>query len=44
LQFEAFLAKFGHVDIIIDGANVGFFNQNHAAGAFSHHQVNLVVS
>ncbi len=42
-DFEAFLQKAGPIDILIDGANLGFFNQNFAGGAFSHAQIDAAV-
>lgn len=30
-------------DVIIDGANVGFNNQNHEGGQFQYHQIDAVV-
>ena len=41
--FDAFLNKAGPIDILIDGANLGFFNQNFAGGAFSHAQIDAAV-
>jgi len=42
-SFEVFLDKAGPIDILIDGANLGFFNQNFAGGAFSHAQIDAAV-
>jgi hypothetical protein len=42
--FQRFLLANGPWDVVIDGANVGFFNQNYAGGRFSHSQIDDVVS
>ncbi|KAA0164531.1 hypothetical protein FNF27_07786 [Cafeteria roenbergensis] len=41
--FQHYLLQHGPWDVLIDGANVGFFNQNYAGGMFSHPQIDDVV-
>lgn len=42
-QFNTWLDKHGPFDIIVDGANVGYLNQNHDDGFFDHAQIEDVV-
>ena len=42
--FKEFLGSIGPVDILVDAANVGFYNQNYVGGAFSHAQIDAVVT
>lgn len=42
-HFQDFIARHGPFDVIVDGANVGFNNQNFSDGAFSYTQVDAVV-
>ena len=42
-QFTAWMDKHGPFDVILDGANAGFLNQNFAGGGFSHAQVDAVL-
>jgi len=41
--FQRWLKEREPYDIIIDGANVGFNNQNHEGGHFQYHQIDAVV-
>nr|BAP69208.1 pentatricopeptide repeat protein [Physcomitrium patens] len=42
-KFQAWLNRHGPFDAIVDGANVGLFNQNFVDGGFNFHQLNSVV-
>lgn len=42
-HFQDFLSRHGPFDVVVDGANVGFNNQNFSDGAFSYTQVDAVV-
>eukprot|EP01138_Halocafeteria_seosinensis_P015956 gb/GECG01016284.1/.p1 GENE.gb/GECG01016284.1/~~gb/GECG01016284.1/.p1 ORF type:complete len:743 (+),score=87.13 gb/GECG01016284.1/:1-2229(+) len=42
-NFKRWLQRKGKFDVIIDGANVAFFNQNFSGGGFHHLQVDDVV-
>eukprot|EP00929_Paragymnodinium_shiwhaense_P028449 TRINITY_DN16481_c0_g4_i1.p1 TRINITY_DN16481_c0_g4~~TRINITY_DN16481_c0_g4_i1.p1 ORF type:complete len:632 (+),score=129.39 TRINITY_DN16481_c0_g4_i1:120-2015(+) len=42
-SFRRWLASQDPFDVIIDGANVGFNNQNHEGGQFRYNQIDLVV-
>lgn len=42
-EFQSWLRHQGSFDVIVDGANVAFFNQNFAGGGFHHLQVDDVV-
>ena len=42
-EFKAWLAVHGPFDVVVDGPNVGFHNQNFAGGALMYSQINAVV-
>ncbi|KAG0605932.1 hypothetical protein M758_9G099400 [Ceratodon purpureus] len=42
-KFQGWLNRHGPFDVIVDGANVGLFNQNFGDGGFNFHQLNSVV-
>lgn len=42
-RFQHWLANQAPYDVIIDGANVGFNNQNREGGHFQYHQIDTVV-
>tara|TARA_Y100000782_G_scaffold109878_1_gene135403 strand:- start:1124 stop:2488 length:1365 start_codon:yes stop_codon:yes gene_type:complete len=42
-NFKSFLDNCGKIDIVIDGANIGFFKQNFKGGCFSHAQIDSVI-
>ena len=44
LNFEYWLSSQEEFDIIVDGANVAYTNQNHASGQFRFQQIELIVN
>ncbi|KAG0617163.1 hypothetical protein M758_5G169300 [Ceratodon purpureus] len=42
-KFQGWLDRNGPFDVIVDGANVGMFNQNFGEGGFNFYQLNSVV-
>lgn len=42
-KFQGWLDRHGPFDVIVDGANVGLFDQNFGEGGFNFHQLNSVV-
>ncbi|KAF4316928.1 hypothetical protein BBO99_00008311 [Phytophthora kernoviae] len=42
-EFKQWLEEFGPFDVIIDAANVGYFNQNFDGGGFSYEQIALMI-
>ncbi|KAM7273682.1 hypothetical protein ACFE04_028346 [Oxalis oulophora] len=42
-QFQDWLEKHAHYEVMIDGANIGLYQQNFAEGGFSVHQLNAIV-
>ncbi|XP_057453208.1 proteinaceous RNase P 2-like [Lotus japonicus] len=43
-EFQGWLEKHAHYEAIVDGANVGLYQQNFADGGFSTHQLHDVVN
>ncbi|KAL3685698.1 hypothetical protein R1sor_003720 [Riccia sorocarpa] len=43
-RFQEWLDRHGPFDAIVDGANIGLYNQNFAQGGFNFHQLNAVAT
>ncbi|KAL3675063.1 hypothetical protein R1sor_025011 [Riccia sorocarpa] len=43
-KFQEWLDRHGPFDAIVDGANIGLYNQNFAQGGFNFYQLNAVVT